>query len=211
MNRVLPIGAALLFALSTSSFSSEQSSIYLGLSGVLASYKSAPLDTNFPVEPNQRIDDSSSMLELQLGYQINSKISFELAYADFGKVTEELKNDLGHAFFAQSNFTEQVKFKQYSASILYEKPVSNKLSLFGLLGYTYFDAEQKRPAFPVFSFSEDLRPIVSLDDGGVSYGLGGKYFFNEKYRGKLIWKKSETSGFDVGVIHLGVEIMLGRK
>jgi len=91
MNRVLPIGAALLFALSTSSFSSEQSSIYLGLSGVLASYKSAPLDTNFPVEPNQRIDDSSSMLELQLGYQINSKISFELAYADFGKVTEELK------------------------------------------------------------------------------------------------------------------------
>ena len=212
MNPVLSTSTALLLlALSNSSLSSEQSPIYLGLSGILASYKSAPLDTNFPVESNQRIDDSSSMLELQLGYQINPKITFELAYADFGKVTEELKANPNIFFIGQPDFTEQVKFKQYSASILYEKPVSNKLSLFGLLGYTFFDAEQKRPAFPVFSFSEDLRPIVSLDDGGVSYGLGGKYFFNEKYRGKLIWKKSETSGFDVGVIHLGVEIMLGRK
>jgi hypothetical protein len=211
MNRVLPIGAALLFALSTSSFSSEQSSIYLGLSGVLASYKSAPLDTNFPVEPNQRIDDSSSMLELQLGYQINSKISFELAYADFGKVTEELKNDLGHAFFAQSNFTEQVKFKQYSASIIYEQPVSNNLSLIGLLGYTYFDAEQKRMDDGLFPVSSVHGSPVQIDDGGVSYGLGGKYSFNEKYRGKLMWKKSETSGFDVGAVYLGVEMVLKAK
>lgn len=100
MNRVLSISAALLLLASTnSSFSSEQSPIYLGLSGVLASYKSAPLDTNFLMEPNQRIDDSSFMLELQLGYQINPSISFELAYADFGKVKEELTNNPGISFF----------------------------------------------------------------------------------------------------------------
>jgi hypothetical protein len=211
MNRVLPTSTALLLlVLSNSSLSSEQSPLYLGLSGILTSYKSAPLDTNFPVESNQRIDDSSSMLELQLGYQLNPKISFELAYADFGKVTEELKTNPDIFFIGQPDFTEQVKFKQYSARNLYEKPASNKLSLFGLLGYTYFDAEQKRPAFPVFSFSEDLRRIVSLDDG-VSYGLGGKYTFNEKYRAKLMWKKSETSGFDVGAVHLGVEMALSKK
>ena len=105
MNPVLSTSTALLLlALSNSSLSSEQSPIYLGLSGILASYKSAPLDTNFPVESNQRIDDSSSMLELQLGYQINSKITFELAYADFGKVTEELKANPKHIFYWTTRF-----------------------------------------------------------------------------------------------------------
>jgi hypothetical protein len=52
---------------------------------------------------------------------------------------------------------------------------------------------------------------VQIDDGGVSYGLGGKYSFNEKYRGKLMWKKSETSGFDVGAVYLGVEMVLKAK
>ena len=212
MNRVLPIGAALLlFAFSNNSLSREQSPIYFGLSGVLASYKSAPLDTNFPVESNQRIDDSSLMLELQLGYQINPSISFELAYADFGKVKEELTNNPGISFFGQQKVTEQVKFKQYSASVIYEKPVSSNLSLFGLLGYTYFDAEQKRMNDGLFPASSALSSPVQIYDGGASYGFGGKYTFNENYRGKLMWKKSETNGFDVGVIHLGVEIALNKK
>ena len=213
MNRVLPIGAALiLLALTNRSFSSEQSPLYLGLSGILASYKSAPLDTNFPVESNQRIDDSSSMLEFQLVYQINSSISFELAYTDFGKVKEALKNNLGISFFGQQQFTEQVKFNHYSASASYEKPVSSNLSLLGLLGYTYFDTEQERMDDGLFPVSHsNVSSTVSIDDSGVSYGLGGKYTFGEKYRAKLIWKKSETDDFEIGAIHLGVEMVLPNK
>jgi hypothetical protein len=208
----LSISAALLLlAFTNSSFSSEQSSLYLGLSGILASYKSAPLDTNFQIEANQRIDDRSHMLELQLGYQINPDISFELTYAGFAKVKEELTNNSGFSSFGQQKFTEQVKFNQYSASIIYEQPVSNNLSLLGLLGYTYFDAEQKRTDDGLFPVSSAGASPVQIDDGGTSYGLGGKYTFNEKYRGKLIWKKSDTNGFDVEAIHLGVEMALSKK
>jgi hypothetical protein len=205
MKRILRAGFCLLaITASNNILANEDTSMYLGLGSVFTSYKGSLIDTSLSFEPGQRIDDNTTMLELCAGYQLNPYISFELGYADFGKVSKRLTYNPDLVFISSPHNIEKRELQYFSLRTLLEYPLANNLSIIGLLGYSYFDIEQTWTGGS--SLNLDVNDFTdNFEEDGLFYGLGGKYSLNEKYVGKLIWTKSEMDSLDIRGIHLAIE------
>lgn len=203
----IPLGGLVLIAItaSTNNFANEDSSMYMGVSSVFSSYKGNLIDTSFAFEPDQYIDDDTTMFEFYVGYQPNTYISFEIGYADFGEVSKTLTYNPDAVFISLPQNIVTREIKHYSLRSLIEYPLKRDFSVVGLVGYSYFDIEQTRTGGSLLNtdFTENFY------ENELFYGLGGKYSFNKKYTGKLIFTKSETDDFDLSMIYLAVERTFG--
>jgi hypothetical protein len=207
MKRTLTIRLFMLaICVSGSSIANEEQTLYLGLGSAFASYEGNLIDSSISFESGQRIDDNTTMLELYAGYQLNPYISVELGYADLGSVRKELRYNSDVAFILLPQNIEKRQLKQISVRTLLEYPLSNKLNIVGLLGYSYFDIAQTWTG----GSSLNIDSNDNFDESGLFYGFGGKYSFNNKYAGKLIWAKSEADSFNLSAISLTIERTIGR-
>ncbi len=59
--------------------------------------------------PNQKVEDSSNLTSIYIGYSINKNISFELGFSDFEKIKDKVQKDPNVSNFVAINEYYSIK------------------------------------------------------------------------------------------------------
>jgi opacity protein-like surface antigen len=189
----------ILFFVTTNIFADPQT-LYAGLGYEKAFYKGGEIE-DISYLPGQRVKDSSDMLSLYVGYHINNFFSVEAGYAEFGSASELYTLDPDIVFITLPNDREDIDFNRISLNTTLNYPLSDKLSVFGLLGYSILNVDHK--------LSGGDNPVnSSSNEDGILYGAGGRYQFNDKYSTRLQWTRTDTGGVKLDAILISLEINL---
>jgi len=109
--------------------------------------------SNIDVDP---IDGSDTYLALGLGFEVNDFLAFELAYNDFGEVSQKLLSD-----------EIKADATSFSASAIGRWQLNSSVSLYIKIGLDLWDLELKS----VFFEEEE-------DGADLFFGIGGGYDIN---------------------------------
>ena len=184
---------------------------YVGLGYGISDYESTTkYDGN--LSPNQKLNDEPDFAEIYFGYHINRVISLEIGYADFEKVNKTYTlSPAGMASYFASNNKEQIEVNRISFATLIEYPLFRDLSLFGLLGHSWFNLDRTisgPDGVDVGAYGPRYGLIESGSDSekGIFYGLGAKYKFANKFTAKLQWVNFDINELDENGFRLSLEM-----
>jgi opacity protein-like surface antigen len=192
-----------LFLLSTVAYA-QPPSFYGGLGYGNADYAG---ETSFDITlaPGQKLKDKANFIELYVGCQLNTYLSFEIGYADFGKVSKKYSLNPDVTTMVAVNNKEEIDFNRISLGALVEYPILDKLSVFGLFGYSFLDLDRKISGG--FSpFSGGLNESGSDSEEDIFYGLGFKYSFTERLTARLQWTESAPDNLKIETFRFSVEM-----
>lgn len=159
----------------------EDSSIYYGIGLGSAQFSGDAIDDDIFVS-GQELSDDAAAYSVFLGYQVNRHLSFELGYVDFGKVSERYRLDPDIVFVVAPNNTVSIESDGFTIASLFEYPVTERLGVFGLLGFSYLDVDRR-------VYGGDTGPDSSSNtEGEVFYGAGFKYTLADNLRIPFAWK-----------------------
>jgi opacity protein-like surface antigen len=192
----------MLFLLSTVAYA-HTPSFYGGLGCGNADYE-GKTSMDISLAPGQRLKDKANFIDLYVGCQINKYLSFEIGYAHFGEVSEKYSLNPDVKTLVPVNNKEEIDFNRISLGALIEYPILDKLSVFGLLGYSYFDLDRKISGG--FSPSSGgLNESGSDSEENIFYGLGVKYSLIEKIAVRLQWTEFDSGNLKIGAFRLSFE------
>lgn len=188
----------------------ENSSFYVGLGYGKAGYEGEEV-SDILLAPGQRLDDEANFVDLYIGYQLNEHISFEVGYADFDEFSDKYDLSPDVMSIAPANTIEEVDISRISFGTLIEYPIWKSASVFGLLGYSYFDFDQKtRPfSFGNVLYNGEIKSDSNSEEG-IFWGLGAKYNFCETLSARAQWARSNTNAFDLDSIRLSLEMKFNK-
>ena len=141
------------------------------------------------------------MLSLTVGYHINEFFSVEAGYADFGSVSETYTLDPDIVFITLPNDQEEVDFSRISIDTTLEYPVSDQLSVIGVLGYSFLNLDHNLTG-------GDNPATSSSNEDGLLYGIGGRYQFNDKFSTRLQWARTDADSVKLDSVMVSLEINL---
>ena len=147
------------------------------------------------------LDEKDSGYSLYGGIPLNENLAVEISYQDFGEAS--LSGVNGNQFRIGTTtyqFTTTASLSVSAESIGYalvpKMPVSENLSLYGKLGFHYWDSK-----FSVTS----TNTTASLDDDGndVFYGFGAEMNFGN-LKGRIGYSLFDLDGDDIESVNIGI-------
>lgn len=124
-------------------------------------------------------DDTDTAWKVFAGYQLDRNWGVEAYYIDFGTF-DASGSVLGVPASGEG------ELYGVGASILVSLPIDDKFSVFGKLGFIYYDLDIDGTNF-------------SIDDGGEGYmyGFGARFSFNERVAIQVEWERFPDIGDDI--------------
>ena len=123
-------------------------------------------------------------MRVALGYSFSDHFAVELAYTDFGNLSQSA---LGLALSAEADAQE--------FALLGRLPLSERLDLFGRLGYAWWDGETS---------VETVATGISGND--VSVGAGLEFAVGESLSVALSGTKYRLDELDLAVLGIGIKL-----
>jgi len=181
----------------------KDSSIYCGMGLGLAQFEGDTI-TGVGFVPGQEFKDNTEAYNLFLGYQANRYLSFELGYVDFGQASEKYTLDPDIVYIVAPNDTVTIESKGFTIASLFEYPMIERFSAFGLLGFSYLDVDRQvsggfGPGTSSLGYSS------SNTEKNVFYGLGLKYRLTDYFRIRLQWKHYDMEATEADVADIALE------
>lgn len=181
----------------------EEASIYCGFSLGIAHYTGDTI-TGDGFIPGQKLKDSTRDFKVFLGYQVNRYLSFEIKYVNLGEVSEKFKLDPNVRFFVPPNDTVTFRIHGLTFSPLFEYPMTESLSLLGLLGVSYLKVNYDvsggfGPGTSTLGYSS------SNTETNILYGMGFKYSIINNLKMRLLWEHYNTDITNINLVEVSVE------
>jgi opacity protein-like surface antigen len=175
----------------------KDSSVYYGIGLGLAKFEGDTIE-GIEFVPGQELKDRTEAYSLFFGYQVNKYLSFEFGYVDFGQVSERFMLDPDIVFIVAPNDILTIDSNGFTIESLFEYPMIERFSVFGLLGFSYLDVDREvsggfNPETGALAYSS------SNTEESVFYGLGLKKRLSDHFDIRLQWKH-----YDMGVTEADV-------
>jgi opacity protein-like surface antigen len=196
----------LFLAVSVGACASDLFPVYLGGGYGIARYVGDEIDEPLYL-PGQRLEDDLGFYEVFLGLKLGDLWSIELNYADFGDAEGDYDSGKDWESLVDAR-REQVSFSRLSAMAVLDYPLVAGLSVFGTVGYAYYDFDRLR--FGGYEWEDgSLQDAVALalsdGDHGMEYGFGMKYSILAGLKVRGQWTQSVIGDRSVQSNRLSVE------
>jgi OOP family OmpA-OmpF porin len=201
------LGLAATFAFSSPGRAQDAGG-YLGVSAGQAKYRSAC--------PGTACENTDGSWRLFGGYQFNRYFSAELGYADLGRASASgIPGVITITTSTSSTLdTEATAWDLVGVGAL---PLSERWSLTGKLGLYQADVKSRRVATTFSRLVTPPAPVgtpvtteSSVNDSGVTFGLGVRYDFTRHFGVRAEWQRygkvgtDDTAESDIDVLSAGV-------
>jgi OOP family OmpA-OmpF porin len=144
------------------------------------------------VDATSDLDDSDTGFGIAGGYQVNPWFAAELAYVDLGDISYEASGTVTDGI---STFDADFGLDQSAAgpvfSLLGIWPIGERFSVFGRAGIALMSVDAD---VDVTIGGESATDSVSTDRSNLMYGLGGEFFFNDRFGVRLGWDRYAEVG-----------------
>jgi len=176
----------------------NNSEFYVGL-GLGSANIEGPKVSSFSFISGEKLEDDSELSTIYLGYQLNKNLAFEIGYTDIGKVKNTFTLNPNVLYDVAINDTTSIESKKTYLNIKPQYPINNQFSLFGLIGYSFYDLDYKYTG-GFLSTSE------SISKEEFTFGLGGQYQFNDQFSGRLQWTRDTPGDLEINAYQASVEM-----
>ena len=148
------------------------------------------------INGNQSVDGKDTAWKIFGGYMFNRHFGLEVAYVDLGEVSYS-------GTFTDPDGTVpvtggKVEVAGVNLSAIGAVPVTEQFSVFGKLGFLFWDAEAND--------TTDGQPFSAQDDGAdLSFGVGLGYNFTRNLGVRAEWEMFQNvSDADVSLVSVGL-------
>jgi len=170
----------------------KNNNVYFGLGYGNTNYQGNTLNDD-SLESGAKLTKSSTMYQVYGGYQIiKDSLAVEVSYLDLGSVNETFDLNPDLVFFDSPNNTLSLKGRGLTIAPVLQCKWFDKLSLFGLLGFSVLDVEK------VFSggFSEsssDIKDNYSTVEVNMFGGIGSEVYLLENTSFRMQWQRFQMA------------------
>ncbi len=208
MKRILfGVFIILLVSLIITNAEAKDSSIYFGIGGGSAQFNGDVINDVIFLS-GQKLDDDTGYYNIYFGYQLNKYLSFEVGYADFGRVSKKYSLNPDITSIVAPNDTISIESNGFTISSLLVYPISEKFSVFGTIGFSYLDVDSDvylgstGPGTNMLSYSS------SNSEGDILYGIGLRYKMSDHLKIRIQWEHYNIDASDTIVspsLEAGIE------
>ncbi|WP_444941298.1 outer membrane beta-barrel protein [Microbulbifer sp. ZKSA004] len=162
---------------------------------------------------NNNFKDTSSSFDIYAGYQLNQFFSVEAGYSHFGKASDTYIHH--SAVIAQLDYNiindkESLDIDSVQINSVFEYPMLDNVTISAYLGLSYTKIDSTYTAYMSIAdidgnYEGNKSFKSSENDFDLTYGIGVRYDFTNRFSGKLQWKNIDNDVVDISGIHLSIE------
>lgn len=153
-------------------------------------------NTDLNYTPTYRSDETSNEFGFGVGYRAHANLALELAYRDLGTTSYDTRSTMAGTFNGLPSLSEGGKGTSFESSAIILRavgilPVTEALSLEGLLGVAYVDTDYTAYEFMNSDIGGVYTERYTASDKGFSatYGVGASYQITPQVGAFARWER----------------------
>ena len=184
----IAISIAAILSLSSSIILAEQSNYYVSITAGESEFDSG-LDSG----TGYALDETDSTWSINLGYDINENVAFEVGYRDLGQASITATNNLtasayGNTVTINAGSSIKAEADGFTLGMVGKLPVADSFNLNATLGVFFWDAKVTATGSGTVNGTAYAGSYSESDDGTDAYaGIGAKYDINDNFALGLQW------------------------
>lgn len=203
MNKLMA-SSVIGFVISVAGQVAAAAGVYVGVDGGNTHYAAGAPSKAWYFQPGQEFSGSDSTYDVHLGYQMAPWFSLELAYNDYGSVSDSFRLLGSVDFIAEPNDTQTMKVHGVSLNGVIAYEFTPSLSVFGNLGMSTLRFKNTLSGGLIPVEGSVLKQQSSRDQALV-YGAGLKYRLTDSMAARLGINRTETGNVALTTTSLGVD------